>query len=501
MGPNYDDRSEIAFFDVETTVPSRPGQGFAILEFGAILVCPRKLVELHSYSTLVRPSNLSLISSLSVRCNGITREAVVRAPFFSDVADEVYDLLHGRIWAGHNILRFDCKRIQEAFAEIGRPAPVPKGTIDSLALLTQKFGRRAGNMKMASLATYFGLGQQTHRSLDDVRMNLEVIKYCSTVLFLESSLPDIFTENSWVSPNATTRSRSNGKTSPPNGVSTINTSVYVQKNGNDDSPGIQIMDESHPMLSLLTSIPEDIKAEEARVFDRADSFDMATLNTEIKIENIEADISMEDRPVSSSGTMSEGCSGYSGFLNLEEVSIPSIIACSYPFYKGGQRIKLLHRGLALQLCLTHLKVRFSIDNKYLSSSGSPRLSFVVDATPALCQVLDTCDCLAEKLAVESGSTSEWRHVVSRKNGFMNSPTIRLHIPTTIADGPRYATEMYRTASTGKLEKLVFSQLDAAELAPLLYPGTFLDAYISLDTYDYQQNAGIRLVAKKLVIHG
>ncbi|KAL9274228.1 NEN2-like protein [Drosera capensis] len=74
---------------------------------------------------------------------------------------------------------------EEAFEAIGRPPPEPKGTIDSLALLTQRFGRRAGNMKMATLATYFGLGQQTHRSLDDVRMNLEVLKYCATVLFLQ----------------------------------------------------------------------------------------------------------------------------------------------------------------------------------------------------------------------------------------------------------------------------------------------------------------------------
>lgn len=53
-----------------------------------------------------------------------------------------------RIWAGHNILKFDCPRIREAFAGINRPAPEPKGTIDSLALLTQRFGRRAGDMKV-----------------------------------------------------------------------------------------------------------------------------------------------------------------------------------------------------------------------------------------------------------------------------------------------------------------------------------------------------------------
>ncbi|CAH8388067.1 unnamed protein product [Eruca vesicaria subsp. sativa] len=43
-----------------------------------------------------------------------------------------------------------------------------------------RFGRRrAGDMKMATLATYFGLGKQTHRSLEDVRMNLRVSKSLS----------------------------------------------------------------------------------------------------------------------------------------------------------------------------------------------------------------------------------------------------------------------------------------------------------------------------------
>lgn len=95
MSPTDGDRSEIAFFDVETTVPTRAGQRFAILEFGAILVCPRKLEELESYSTLVQPSDLSLISSLSVRCNGITHDAVTSAPTFAEIADKVHDILHG----------------------------------------------------------------------------------------------------------------------------------------------------------------------------------------------------------------------------------------------------------------------------------------------------------------------------------------------------------------------------------------------------------------------
>jgi DNA polymerase III epsilon subunit-like protein len=61
----------------------------------------------------------------------------------------------GRIWAGHNILRFDCVRIRDAFAAIKQTPPKPKGTIDSLVLLTQKFGKRAGNMKVSSCHNNF----------------------------------------------------------------------------------------------------------------------------------------------------------------------------------------------------------------------------------------------------------------------------------------------------------------------------------------------------------
>ncbi|PQQ05744.1 protein NEN1 [Prunus yedoensis var. nudiflora] len=401
MVSRSEDRFEIAFFDVETTVPTRPGQGFTILEFGSILVCPRKLVELESYSTLVRPADLSSISSLSVRCNGITRDAVVSSPTFQEIADTVYDILHGRIWAGHNILRFDCARIREAFAHIGRPAPEPKGTIDSLALLTQRFGRRAGNMKMATLATYFGLGQQTHRSLDDVRMNLEVLKYCATVLFLESSLPDIFTENSWVSPNATTRSRSNGKSS-------------AEKRG------------------------------------QPDPFDMGPLSIEVQKELNQPDTTMVEVPApetpnsSSPAAASESCSSSVGFLQPDEVFIPSICASLAPLYRGSQRIKLLHKDVTLQLCCRHMKLRFGINTKFFDHAGRPRLNIVADASPNLCEVLDACDAIAQKLSVDSGSNSEWRPVVIRKEGFYNYATVRLHIQTAVCgDIAIYATEIYQ----------------------------------------------------------
>uniref|UniRef100_A0A453DR61 Exonuclease domain-containing protein n=1 Tax=Aegilops tauschii subsp. strangulata TaxID=200361 RepID=A0A453DR61_AEGTS len=184
-------KEEMVFFDVETAAAPSPSDSSGqwwLLEFGAILVCPRRLVELASYSTLIRPGDPSAVSR---RFSGdpSLSAAFRAAPPFADVADDIFALLDGRVWAGHNIRRFDCHRVREAFAAAGRAAPEPVAVVDSLSVLARGFGRRAGDLKMATLAAYFGIGKQTHRSLDDVRMNLEVLKHCAAVLMLESNLP------------------------------------------------------------------------------------------------------------------------------------------------------------------------------------------------------------------------------------------------------------------------------------------------------------------------
>lgn len=75
------------------------------------------------------------------------------------------------------------------------------------------------------------------------------------------------------------------------------------------------------------------------------------------------------------------------------------------------------------------------------------------------------------------------------------------IPTvTNGDIAIYATEIYHKETAENPQRIVFSKFDATELDSLFTPGTFVDAFFSLDVYDYQQSAGIRLVAKKLIIH-
>ncbi|XP_028788238.1 protein NEN1-like [Neltuma alba] len=498
MGP-AEDRSEIVFFDVETTVPTRSGQGFAILEFGAILVCPKKLTELSSYSTLVRPADPSLISPLSERCNGITRDAVASAPTFADIADDVYELLHERIWAGHNILRFDCVRVRDSFTEINRPPPEPKGTIDSLVLLTHQFGRRAGDMKMASLATYFGLGRQTHRSLDDVRMNLEVLKHCAAVRFLESVRPDIFPVDRWVSPNATTRSRSNGKSLPDRASSDMKVKSMLLspvenqcKEGNDPSSPI----------AISSSGSSESNTGDANVVQER-RFDLSQLRDELNRESIQPSVMVDEKPIPETSQMSEACSSAVAALNPDEISISCLTASPVPFYRGSQRIQLLHKGSPFQLCCTDLKIRFGVNGKFQDHAGRPKLSFVVDLAPSqrLCEVLEACDGIVHKSSLESGSSSDWRPVVARKDGFFNYPTMRLQIPTAVYGNVAiYAAEIYQKESSGTVQRLLFSKLDAEELGSLFKAGAFVDAVFSLETYDYYQNAGIRLIAKKLVIN-
>ncbi|KAH7656408.1 Exodeoxyribonuclease I protein [Dioscorea alata] len=471
---------EIAFFDLETTMPL-PGSGkkkYALLEFGAILVCPKKLVEVGSYSTLIRPSDISAITAASIRCNGICPDLVASAPLFHEVADEVFRILHGRVWAGHNILRFDCVRIQEAFEEIGRPPPQPRGTIDTLSLLTQKFGKRAGNMKMDSLAAYFGLGRQMHRSLGDVRMNLEILKYCATVLFLESNYSDMFPVNSLSDESTIPRNNAGGSASPDEITPTIGSPSAVR-------------------LNVETNATADPSAP-------ASNMEPIDLMHNIEQMRIDQNESMENfRSTTSVTTLAagEGCSQCVGFSPPEEVSTQCVRAslAPSPFQQSVPRIVLLHKDTPLQLCQMGMKILFGLSTKFADRSGWPKLSFMVYAESSLRNILDLCDNLAESLHVESSSSSQWRPVIN--TSYANSASIRLHIPTVINDYvAMYSTEIYLKEPSGNTRRLVFSQPDAEELEPLIIPGNMVDAYFNLETYDFQEFAGIRLVAKTLVLH-
>lgn len=241
----------------------------------------------------------------------------------------------------------------------------------------------------------------------------------------ESSLPDIFTANSWVSPNAITRSRSNGKSPSEGGLLNMNKDSVLLS-----SP--ETKDKNHPILSLAMS---STKGAVPNVADpnivRSDSFDFRALQDQIKGDTIQSDVAMDENAMqhspdtAASSSVPQACSSSIVVLEPDGISIPSIDASLVPSYYGSQRIELHHEGFPFQLHCTGLKVRFGISTKFVDSAGRPRLNFVVDPSPSLCNVLDACDNIARKLSLDSGSSSDWRPVVIRKDGFFNYPTVRL----------------------------------------------------------------------------
>ena len=162
-----------------------------------------------------------------------------------------------------------------------------------------------------------------------------------------------------------------------------------------------------------------------------DTFDMVALGNEMNTASHQPDVTMEEIPtlqppeMPSTATVPESCSDSLGFLEPDEVSLPSIRALHVPFFRGSQRVKLFYEGAILQLCCPRLRIRFGISKKFSDHAGRPRLSFVVDASPSLCGVLDTCDSIVQKVYADSGCSSDWRCVVSRRQGFVNYPTVRL----------------------------------------------------------------------------
>lgn len=188
--------------------------------------------------------------------------------------------------------------------------------------------------------------------------------------------------------------------------------------------------DNHPITSLRTNntgevsnLLETVESSTAQ----PDPLDMSPLKKELD----QPDIIMVETPAQESPSSSfnaavtDNCNAIVGFLQLNQVSIPSISASLVPLYRGSQRIKLLHKDVTLQLCCRHMKLRFGINTKFFDHAGRPRLNIVFDAPPNLCKVLDACDGIAQKLSLGSGSSSEWRPVVIRKEGFYNYPTVRL----------------------------------------------------------------------------
>ncbi|XP_028788239.1 protein NEN3-like [Neltuma alba] len=319
---------------------------------------------------------------------------------------------------------------------------------------------------MASLATYFGLGQQKHRSLDDVRMNLEVIKDCATIMFLESCLPDVFIVDSLVSPKVAARSCRVGKSLQDKGLSDVKT-------------------ESVLLSPIATQCNEEKRP--------TTSSHIATCSSEgNKLANpVQYPQPQETCPAALSEA---SCSSNFTVLKPYEVFISSLTGSLVPLCYGSQRIQLLHNGFPSQLSCDDLKIRFGKSGRFHNNAGQPKLSFVVDPSESLCEVLEVCDAIALSSLLDSGRSSHnWKPViVTRKEGSFSYPTVRLRIPISeCGDATIFAAEVYKKeSSSGIIERLRFNEVDTKELSSLLMPGNLVDAVFCLDQYEFQQGVGL-----------
>ncbi|KAJ7533053.1 hypothetical protein O6H91_13G031100 [Diphasiastrum complanatum] len=512
---------EIAFYDVETTVPFEQGQKFELLEFAAVVVTTPGLSESCCYSTLIRPSSDLMITHRSVACNGITKDALVDAPTFSQVADSIYTMLHGRVWAGHNIVRFDNMRLKEAFSQIGKPAPEAAGLIDTLPLLREKFGPRAGNMKMASLASFLGLGEQEHRSLSDVRMNLEVLKRCATLLFLESCFPKIFVDvnpapsSSVLSMEDTVETISTNVSTSAESRSSVTKSETVLWNIKETlckSTGFisEVTVNNIAEMKGKSRSPhseEDITGSSSisDVCSRFNSLQLRQPNFTL-VENAPHDTNSQ-RVLLVASTTSEhidnSASPTTGdldesFLEAKDVVLTSLIAEEKPSTWGGWKIVLLHQGLPLRIFECRVRVKYSLSDTYaFDSAGNPTFAIAVEPSAQACNIIHMCESLAQK-HVALGGISTWRPPLLKREGL---DLIRIRIKTLgSGDGAKYTTRFYKKdLTTGALVESSLGSVDAGSFRSFIQPGCLVDVGFSCNVYNFRGFAGLRFVADTIIL--
>src|SRR5215217_3489188 len=101
-----------AVVDIETTGGFASGNG--ITEISILVHNGVEVVSV--YDTLINPEQdiPTYIESLT----GISNDMVIDAPVFSDVADEIYELLHDKVFVAHNV-NFDFSFIKHHLSNCG----------------------------------------------------------------------------------------------------------------------------------------------------------------------------------------------------------------------------------------------------------------------------------------------------------------------------------------------------------------------------------------------
>ncbi len=147
-----------AIVDIETTGSRFPESG--ILEIGIVISDGLKVID--KYEKLVNPE--SEIPQFIRNLTGITPSMVVNAPKFSDIAEEIYEILKDKIFVAHNV-NFDYGFVKGQLANNGFEIDIPR-------LCTVRYSRKVfpefKSYSLGNLAQHFKIeGFKHHRAAND----------------------------------------------------------------------------------------------------------------------------------------------------------------------------------------------------------------------------------------------------------------------------------------------------------------------------------------------
>jgi DNA polymerase III subunit epsilon len=162
------DNLTYAVVDVETTGGS-PDRGHRITEIAVVEI--RGGAISGDFQTLVNPGRS--IPRRIAELTGITDEMVAGAPFFDDVAQQVFQRLEGRVFVAHNA-PFDWRFLSYQFGD--SMGSVPEGPRLCTLQMARRLAPGLGRKNLDAVASHFGVAVHLrHRAYGDALATARVL--------------------------------------------------------------------------------------------------------------------------------------------------------------------------------------------------------------------------------------------------------------------------------------------------------------------------------------
>lgn len=158
-----------------------------LVEFGAITLSAT-LCTSSKYSSLIKPTK-EPVAIADPKCSVTPGMLKTNVPEFKDVADDIFKILHGKIWVGHGVIYFQ-QQLEQAFRTLDKPqSPQYRYLVDTNILLShdatlKNMLPQGTTLELESLADAFGF-QHEGRALEDAKLTLDIFRTYSTIATLE----------------------------------------------------------------------------------------------------------------------------------------------------------------------------------------------------------------------------------------------------------------------------------------------------------------------------